>query len=61
MPTLQLLKVWVTEEKKTINHRSAMGLISPTEARSKMELLEKLSIMFRLDKLDITVKYHNKI
>ncbi len=61
MPTLQLLKLWVLEEKKTINHRINMGMMPPTEARVKMELLEKLTYTFQLDKLEIDIKYHNKI
>ena len=61
MQTLQLLKVWVTEERNSIRHKSNMGVIHPTEARSKMELLDKLSIMFQLDKLEIDVKFHKKI
>jgi hypothetical protein len=61
MQTLHLLKLWVTEERKTINHRSNMGMMSPVEARSKMELLDKMWLMFQLEKLEVTFKFHKKI
>ena len=61
MPTQELLKVWVMEERRTIRQKSEMGTISPVEARSKMELLDKLWIMFQLEKLEVDIKFHKKV
>ena len=38
-----------------------MGMISPKDARVKMEVLDKLFFTFQLDKLEVKVKYHDKI
>lgn len=57
----QLVKLWILDQIKKIQHKKDMGLILPVVANAKVELLQDFYDSFNLDEVTINIKYHENV
>jgi hypothetical protein len=57
----QIVKLWIKDQIKKIQHKKEMGLILYITADAKIDILEKFYEDFNLDSVNIEIEYHDKI
>lgn len=57
----QLVKLWIKDRKSKLAYAVAFGNISTEIADAKMEILDEMYEVFKLDSVNIKVTYHGKV
>ena len=53
----QMVKLWVLDQIKKIQHKKDMGFILPVVANAKIELLRDFYDSFNMDDITINISY----
>jgi hypothetical protein len=57
----QIIKLWVLDQIKKIQHKKDVGFILPMVANAKIDILETFYDEFNLDSIVIEIEYHNEL
>jgi len=57
----QMVKLWITDQIKKIQHKRDIGFILPVVADAKIELLRDFYDDFNLDSVNIEIQYHAEV
>ena len=57
----QMVKLWITDQIKKIQHKKNIGFILPVVADAKIELLQDFYDDFNLDSVTFELEYHDEI
>jgi hypothetical protein len=57
----QMVKLWILDQIKKIQHKKNIGFILPVVADAKIELLRDFYDDFNLDTVTFEFEYHDKI
>ena len=57
----QMVKLWIIDQIKKIQHKKNMGFILPVVADAKIELLNNFYDDFNLDTVTFEFEYHDQI
>jgi hypothetical protein len=57
----QIVKLWVLDQIKKIQHKKDIGFILPVVADAKIELLRDFYDDFNLESVNFKVTYHEKV
>jgi hypothetical protein len=57
----QMVKLWITDQIKKIQHKKNIGFILPVVADAKIELLRDFYDDFNLDSVKFEFEYHDEI
>lgn len=57
----QMVKLWITDQIKKIQHKKNIGFILPVVADAKIELLRDFYDDFNLDSVNIEIQYHAEV
>jgi hypothetical protein len=57
----QIVKLWVLDQIKKIQHKKNIGFVLPVVADAKIELLRDFYDDFNLDSVNFEIEYHAEI
>ena len=57
----QIVKLWVLDQIKKIQHKKDIGFVLPVVADAKIELLRDFYDDFNLDSVNIEIEYHAEV
>jgi hypothetical protein len=57
----QIVKLWILDQIKKIQHKKDIGFVLPVVADAKIELLRDFYDDFNLDSVNIEIEYHAEV
>ena len=57
----QIVKLWILDQIKKIQHKKDIGFVLPVVADAKVELLRDFYDDFNLDSVNIEIEYHAEV
>ena len=57
----QMVKLWISDQIKKIQHKKDIGFVLPVVADAKIELLRDFYDDFNLDSVNIEIQYHAEV